>query len=221
MKFHINIPHITDFYLTISRSDPYASPRQTIVNEVNVNRHSLDEERLTQSYDRINMWIGNCDQKASFLLAIIGVLMTVAFTSDEVKSIKALLIMPFKQYWLHNQGSFDCYRFLVALFLVICITCLLVSVIYLLFSLKSRTDYSRFKQDGMEEQSMLFYGHIAGKTYRNFAESEFHLLNDLRSQVYTNACICADKFRYYRCGLNCFLISLPFAIITFLLMLFL
>lgn len=39
-------------------------------------------ESLELSLDRINAWISNCDQKAGILLATIGVMITVLFTTD-------------------------------------------------------------------------------------------------------------------------------------------
>ena len=63
-------------------------------------------ESLEQSLDRVNMWIGNCDQKAGFLLATIGVIMTILFTSDFMKEVKNAVIKPFLEYW-GNQGDFE------------------------------------------------------------------------------------------------------------------
>ena len=48
----------------------------------------MNEEQMERNLDRINMWIGNCDQKASFLLAFLGVAATLFVTSDSVNKIK-------------------------------------------------------------------------------------------------------------------------------------
>ena len=45
------------------------------------------QEKLTQNLDRVNMWIGNCDQKASLLLTMLGVVITVICTSDFARII--------------------------------------------------------------------------------------------------------------------------------------
>ena len=55
-------------------------------------------ESLEQSLDRVNAWIGNCDQKAGFLLAIIGVLIAIIFSSDFSQSIVDTIVNPYREY---------------------------------------------------------------------------------------------------------------------------
>ena len=221
MNIHVKIPRVTDFYVIFSHTDPYAADHETIVNEVNVNPQSLDEERLAQSYDRINMWIGNCDQKASFLLAIIGIVLTIALDKDVIKGFKNQIVTPCIQYWSQNIGEFYFARFLFALSLMACMVLLLSAIVYLLFSLKAKTVFDKKKHPALERQSMLYYDDIASRTYQEFVEGELHMLNDLRSQVYTNACICSDKFKNYRKGSKLFLWAIPFSVITLIFYMFL
>ena len=218
MQLHIRIPKITDFYLIISRTNPV----KLEIREVERPNppQKLDEDEMERNLDRINMWIGNCDQKASFLLAFLGVAATIFLTSDVVSKIKGILITPFVDYWRNGIGTFSIYRLLIAVSLVIGSICILASLVHLLFSLMAKTDYSKFQQPGMEKRSVLFYLHIASMNYSEFSRAENDRYNDLRSQAYVNSCICTDKFKHYRKALNLVLFALPFLTIALLLILF-
>ena len=218
MQLHIRIPKITDFYLIISRTNPV----KLEIREVERSNppQKLDEEQMERNLDRINMWIGNCDQKASFLLAFLGVAATIFLTSDVVSKIKGILVTPFVDYWRNGVGTFNIYRFLIAVSLIFGSVCILVALVHLLFSLMAKTDYSKFEQSGMEKRSLLFYVHIASMNYSDFSRAENDRYNDLRSQAYVNASICTVKFNHYRKALNLVLWALPFLTIALLLILF-
>ncbi len=180
----------------------------------------MNEEQIERNLDRMNMWISNCDQKASFLLAFLGVAATIFMTSDVVGKIKQILIVPFIAYWSDDIGSFNFWRFLLVFCLIVSAVCIFIALVNLLLCLMAKTDYSKFKQPGMKEKSRLFYGHIASMTFDEFCQDDNDLLNDLRSQTYTNACICDAKFKHYNRGLKKVLLALPFLAIAFVLILF-
>ena len=98
-------------------------------------------ESLEQSLDRVNMWIGNCDQKAGFLLATIGVIMTILFTSDFMKEVKNAVIKPFLEYW-GNQGDFEfcLLNFLFSICFAATIVLSIISAIYALRSISATID---------------------------------------------------------------------------------
>lgn len=39
-------------------------------------------EYADKTYEQVSSWINNCDSKASILLALVGVILSIAFTSD-------------------------------------------------------------------------------------------------------------------------------------------
>lgn len=218
MKLHIRIPKLADFFFVVSRDDP----ERTEIVEVEKQSEptKMDIDQMERNLDRINMWIGNCDQKASFLLAFVGVAATIFITSDVISKLKDMLVIPFLSYWRDGVGSFSTYRCIIAVSLFFGLGCILTALVYLLLCLMAKTDYSKFKQQGMESKSLLFYKHIASMSYSDFSLSKNDIYNDLRSQTYTNACICTDKFRYYKIGLICVLVSILFLALTFILILF-
>ena len=218
MRLHFKIPRIADFYMVISKKDP-SVPK--IVEVVNPNPPSkTDIDQMERNLDRINMWIGNCDQKASFLLAFLGVAATIFITSDVVGKIKELIVVPFLSYWKENIGSFNLLRFIIAISLILGVVCIFISLFFLLLCLMAKTDYSKFKQPGMEKESLLFYKHIASMDYSKYCVSRNDRYNDLCSQAYTNACICTDKFNNYKRGLTLVIVALPLLALAFVLFLF-
>ena len=180
----------------------------------------MNEEQMERNLDRINMWIGNCDQKASFLLAFVGVAATVFITSDVVSTIKRIIIDPFIAYWSFHEGSFSFYRLLIAACLVFGSGSIFLALINLLYCLMAKTDYSKFKQPGMKEQSRLFYGHISSMSYSEFCQEDSEIIKDLQSQTYTNACICDSKFKHYNKGLKQVFVAIFFLALVFVLILF-
>ena len=51
----------------------------------------LKKEDLYHILDTINMWINNCDTKASIILGIIGVVFSIVFSSDYIRIVKRIL----------------------------------------------------------------------------------------------------------------------------------
>lgn len=146
----------------------------------------MEKERneLIQDLDRINSWIGNCDQKASFLLTMVGVMATIICTSDLAKVVKNVLVTPFIAYWRDGVGCFNWLICLIFLFLIFGLGCLFSAIVFALLSLKAKTDYDeeRKKQEGMEEKSHLHFGSIAKMTYQEYVHAENDIDNDLKSQ---------------------------------------
>ena len=179
------------------------------------------QERLTQNLERVNMWIGNCDQKASFLLAMVGVVATIICTSDYTKIVVNTLVKPFVAYWKDGVGGFNLLNLFIALFLVAGLGFLFAAIIYALLSLMARTDYKRESQCGMEEKSRLYYGSIAKMSYSAFLQEEgYDYDNDLSSQIYVNSKICDAKFAQYKTALMLTLIAMPQLAVAFVLLLF-
>ena len=166
------------------------------------------------------MWIGNCDQKASFLLALLGVAATVVCTSDFFKKVKELLIEPFKAYWSANEGSIDWFNILLAVCLIIAFGAVLVSLIMLIFCLKANIDPNKFYKTGMVRKSFFFFKTISEMPYEDFKAGSNDAENDLCTQVYTNATICTKKFKYYNNAVVCILVAIPAFFLSAVLMLF-
>lgn len=180
-------------------------------------------ESLEQSLDRVNMWIGNCDQKAGFLLATIGVIMTILFTSDFMDDVKKVVIKPFLEYWKNQDGiEFSLINFLFSISLVTAIILSVTSAIYALRTISATIKSKKIQSDNpsVVSKSFLFFQTISLMTYEDFKNHEgadYQL--DLLSQIYINAKICTKKFRSYQKALRFFyvvVICLAFMFIFYL-----
>lgn len=183
-------------------------------------QEKLSEQDLKENLDRVNMWIGNCDQKASFLLTLVGIVLTIVFTSDAINKIKIILIKPFISYCREGIGSFDPLNMLIATLLIVGFVCVCVSIFFLLCCLWAKTDYDSMKKPPMEKKSLLFYGDISKMDYISFCMAEHNRINDIRTQVYINSIICSKKFKNYKIALLLIFIAIPLLVSCFLIMLF-
>lgn len=202
MKKHIKLSSWLDFYIKITHRDPDLDERTVVDEHITINTTSFNEEQLKDNLDRVNMWIGNCDQKASFILAIIGVVLGICFTSDSLVFIKSDIVSPVISA-IDNSTTISLLTIFEAVLLLTLFSFLIISVFRMIFALRAKTDLQKLSQPGMETNSMLHYQTIANMTYRGFCENEVHILNDLRSQFYVNSCICASKFENYKKGVKC------------------
>lgn len=202
MKKHIKLANWIDFYIKIYRREPDLEERTIADEHIRVNQSSFSEQQLKENLERVNMWIGNCDQKASFILAIIGVVLSICFTSDSFTYIKNDIVNSIVSA-LENSTSISVLTILEALLLLFIFLFLIMSIFRMIFALRAKTDLQKLSQPGMESNSMLHYQTIANMTYQEFCENEVHVLNDLRSQFYVNSCICTSKFENYKKGVKC------------------
>ena len=179
----------------------------------------LNEAKLKECLDMNNMWIGNSDQKAGMLLAPIGIAFTILLTSDALKAIRNYIAIPFVQYWdgVECMG-FNFSRFEVFCFLLTTAIAAIVSLYYLLNTIRPNIDYKSFyeKNPEMVHKSHIFYGSVANMSYEQFQKDEFDYKEDLRSQVFTNAKIAYTKFQNYLKGFFWFKLMMLSAAMLFI-----
>lgn len=209
---HIKLSSWIDFHIKISRRDPDLDEKTVVDEHITINSISFDAEQLKDNLERVNMWIGNCDQKASFILAIIGVVLSICFTSDSFVFIKSDIVSPVLSA-IDNSTTISLLTIFEAVLLLTLFSFLIISVFRMIFALRAKTDLKKLSQPGMVSNSMLHYQTIANMTYREFCEKEVHILNDLRSQFYVNSCICTSKFENYKKGVKCFEWSIILSIV--------
>lgn len=105
-----------------------------------------------------------------------------------------------RSYWDGVEGmGFNFSRFAVFRFLLTTAIAAIVSLYYLLNTIRPNIDYKSFfeKNPGMVQKSHIFYGSVANMSYEQFQKDEFDYKEDLRSQVFTNAKIAYTKFQNY------------------------
>lgn len=218
MKKHIKLSRWIDFYIKFSRRDPDLDDRTIVDEHIQIKNTSFNEQQLKENLDRVNMWIGNCDQKASFILAILGVVLSIFFTSDSFVFIKSEIVSPIISAF-KNPAAICFLTLIEAVILLMIVSFLIISVFRMIFVLRAKTDLKKLSQPGMESNSMLHYQTIANMSYQEFCEKEVHIHNDLRSQFYVNSCICTSKFENYKKGVKCLEWSIILSIVFIILLL--
>ena len=179
-----------------------------------------DKEDLKHSLDLVIRWIDNCDQKASILLAVIGVVLSILFTSDFFRVLRHYIFFPFVQWLDCTDGTIGVIwgRLVFFVFLLITFIFLGMSCCYLLKVLKPSLNYDLLRQSNphLVARSFLYYMSIDNMTYDNYLLEDVDYLQDLKSQIYINSKIASEKFLNYSRGLFYFKITVLSSIVLFL-----
>ena len=176
-------------------------------------------ELMEKNLDRVINWVNNCDQKASILLALLGLVVTLVFTSDVFVKIDSIIITPFFTYLKTGEGYFCFIRTLLSILLFVSLISVSLLIKYLIATLSANLNYDKIrdKEPGMVEKSYIYFNSIANMKYNDFNPSTDAYYEDLRSQVYANSLICKKKFENYAKAIRCIYVALPSLFLSFLL----
>lgn len=117
------------------------------------------KDDLQHTYDTVNSWVNNCDQKAGILLTVVGVAMTILATSDFLKYLRAYIFAPFVKYWSEKTDlTFSWSRFAVFVLLLIAAGMLIASCVYLFKVISADINYQRMYDEnpGMVKNHVSF-----------------------------------------------------------------
>lgn len=161
-----------------------------------------DIQDKINTLDRIIGWVENCDSKASIMMALVGVFLSILFTSDLLLSSLQKMVSPISIYLKTGVGSVDWFITIKLMLFVCMVTCLLVALFYLFSSLSAKTCSSQTGDNNVRTNSLIHYGNIKKKSYDEFrtsilAETETDKLDDILSQIYINSKRCQEKFDDY------------------------
>ena len=196
-------------------------PLNAEANNTEPDNAASDEkkEEFQHTYDTVNMWTNNCDQKAGILLAIIGVIITILVSSDFMKNLREYIFNPFIDYWTGNSElAFSWSRFNVFFLLLISALMLIMSCHYLFKTINANIDYKKMYEDNPElaKTSYIFFGTISKMSYEDFKMDKVNYLEDLKSQIYVNSKIASNKFLNYNKSLYWFKFLLCVSIMLFI-----
>lgn len=181
------------------------------------------KDDLQHTYDTVNSWVNNCDQKAGILLTVVGVAMTILATSDFLKCLRTYIFVPFVKYWTEETDlAFSQSRFAVFVLLFIAAAMLIVSCVYLFKAISANINYQRMYNEnpGLVKKSYVFFGSINGMSFDDFKKENVDYLDDLRSQIYVNSKIATAKFNNYTEGLYWFKLMLLVFVMLFVAIMF-
>lgn len=180
---------------------------------------------LESNFERVNSWVLNCDQKASVLLATIGIIFAVFFSTDKVAD-KLFIVVPAIKKACENN---DCFHFFlwIAFALLIFVTFLLVfcSIFFLLLTLKSSIKFEKYKDAVNGKTPFSFFGSVAGMNYSHYKSvmtqvSDSDIIEELLSQTYINSKICNRKFENFNKGNVLFRVALALLFVIILIFFF-
>lgn len=172
-------------------------------------------------YEQVSSWINNCDSKASILLALVGAILSIAFTSDTMLNGIVSLTKNVVSLLKGTGDSCACASFFILVVLGLAIGFFIDSIRNLLLVLYARLDDSR----GQENPSISFYRSIGAKPYdeykslvENIPDDDF--VEDKLRQVYDCSKICTNKFNFYNEGIKSMKIGLVFFAVYIFLFIF-
>jgi hypothetical protein len=168
-------------------------------------------EYADKTYEQVSGWINNCDSKASILLALIGVFLPIALTSDflleginaELKNIVGLF-----------SGNCSCRAWGSVLLILL----LGISVFYFIKALRFLFLVFFARLDGRrkeENPSVSFYKSIGELSYEEYKQlvsdiSADKLTDDKLRQVHDCSKICTQKFLNYNKAIRTTKLALAF-----------
>lgn len=187
---------------------------------------SADEiRRLESDLARIQMWMGNCDQKASFLLATIGILLALFLSTDAVVDSIAFVKESLILACSNCQCGFVFLWSLASLLILGSFVCSAVSIFYLMLALRSDIDEEKYQEAKTSKPSFTFFGSISKRSFPFYCDntkaSTNEYIDELKSQIYINAKICTCKFENFKTGNTIFRFDLVLIFLSVILLLIL
>lgn len=175
------------------------------------------KDYYVEAHNQIIGWTENCDTKASIVLAFIGVLVSVVFTSEFILDTIRGQIHNIITYWRDGSGTFSILSTMMFVSLLGFVTFMSLGCYYSILSLKANIKCA--------DESIIFFGRIALNTKEDYIEkvnkmTEEEFETDKLSQIHNCAVICDNKFKNYNksmkylsFGLLCFICFILFTII--------
>lgn len=182
-------------------------------------------KRLESDLARIQMWVGNCDQKASFLLATIGILLALFLSTDAIVDSITLIKESLVLACSNCQCGFVLLWALFSLLILGTFVCSAVSIFFLLLALRSDIDNDKYQEAKTSKPSFTFFVSIAKGSFRDYCDNSettpSEYIDELKSQIFINAKICTRKFENFKTGNAIFRFTLVLIFLSVILLLIL
>lgn len=155
------------------------------------------QEELKTAHQKVMEFTFNCDNKASFLGAVIGIMITAVASAGPFWQIVNGLVNSSRIYWANESNVvFDWQSFVVGSCLVVSVCTLMAAVILILCVLLPRLGKSY-------GDSRIYFGSIGSMSIDKYAESvrnedDKTIYEDYVSQVHICSKVCLKKFLYFR-----------------------
>lgn len=152
------------------------------------------KDYYAEVHNQIIGWTNNCDTKASIVLAFVGVLISVVFSSDYILDTIRVQVGNIIKFWSDGIGKFSVISTIMFISLGGLLAFMGVCFYNAIKALRANINCI--------EDSIIFFGKIAKLSKEayidkvtNITDNEYQ--QDKLSQIYNCATICNTKFKYY------------------------
>lgn len=153
-------------------------------------------------HNQIIGWTNNCDTKASIVLAFVGVLASIAFSSDYILDTISVQVKNIIRFWSDGIGGFSVISTIMFVSLGSVLVFMGVCFYYAINALRANINCL--------DDSIIFFGKIAKLSKETYVDKVTKITDDeyqqdKLSQIYNCANICNAKFKYYNKSISALL----------------
>ena len=155
-------------------------------------------DRLSVTLDRIIKWIENCDSKASTILNVEGIILSVFLVTDYIRKIYTI----FK----YMTDKLNIWTGLYLLIFISSISMILIGTTVLIRVLNAKINPNEYLTKGVKKDSLIYFASIAeNESLESYSIkikdcSPKEMEDDIISQIYICSLICKVKFDLYKKG---------------------
>jgi hypothetical protein len=160
--------------------------------------NTLTKDEANKILDRIIGFINNCDNKASTILAMMGILFALFFSTDAMITFKSIV---------KTVLIFDGFvKYILFINVLVSVLAIGLGLFWIVRTLIATINYKEHKKNEQPPKSVIFYRDIAELgSYIRYCEKARNMsfddyMTDLQAEIYINSCICIMKFRRYNKG---------------------
>lgn len=170
------------------------------------------KDNLIQRLDRQLDWIKSCDTKASIVLAMVGIFLTLFLSEQSLVMIKRIL----------TESIFSI-NFSNVLYLTffICSWSLFIYGALSLVKVLVPQNKKVLDGEGLHQESLYYFETISANSFNEFkqrvqSQNEDEEVEDILSQIYVNAQICTLKYKYFSRGIKLTFIGMASTVAVYL-----
>ena len=182
-----------------------------------MNQEQIQErtQNLESRLDRIIEWVKTCDNKATTLLSITALVLTILLAGDYIMTGMQTIL---STVYDPNMTEPSICGILAVLSFITAVILLLLSLICCILVVRAKVSENQRNQPSIKTDSLIHFNNIASLSYSQFVEAinretDEGYLEDLKSQIYINASRCTEKFNTYNKAVWLLCWAIPFALL--------
>lgn len=184
-------------------------------NSMNQEQIKERTQNLESRIDRIIEWVKTCDNKATTLLSITALVLTILLSGDYIMTGMQTIL---STVYDPNMTEPSICGILAVLSFITAVILLLLSLVCCILVVRAKVSENQRNQPSIKTDSLIHFNNIASLSYSQFVEAidretDEDYLEDLKSQIYINASRCTEKFKIYNNAVLLLCCAIPFAVL--------